>query len=174
MKKYKKPLLASLLTITLIPMVSFSPASKETFTYSKIVSSSSETSWEVISDVANYHRYATGLDEVFVVSGKEEGMIRSCSDERGVWRETCTLWEEGRSYSFEVDTKSGFPYPFTYMKGTWSVHVIDDHFSEITVRFDYEMSYKWMSWIFSDATNEAFQTGTRELLNNWEKEIVSK
>ena len=174
MKKIKRPLLISSLSIATMALASFSSATKETFLMKKIISAPKEASWEVISDVANYHRYATGLDEVFVVSGKEKGMIRSCSDERGVWRETCTLWEEGRIYSFEVDTKSGYPYPFTYMKGTWSVYGIDEHFSEITVQFEYEMPYKWMSWIYNSATQEAFTKGTRNLLLNWESEIMNR
>ena len=174
MKKIKKPLLISLLTIVLIPLASFSSASREVFQMKKIISAPKEASWEVISDVANYHRYATGLNEVFVVSGKEKGMIRSCSDAKGVWRETCTLWEEGRIYSFEVDTKSGYSYPFTYMKGTLSVDGIDEHFSEITVQFEYEMPYKWMSWIYNSATQEALTKGTRDLLLNWESEIMNR
>ena len=68
-------------------------------------------------------------------------MVRRCWDTRGgTWRESCTRWEAGRSYTMEVDT-SHYPYPFRAMRGTWSVADAADGGSRITMRFDYRMPW---------------------------------
>lgn len=173
MKKSKKIVLVVGVLIVGLVIVAFTPPPIETHRDSRMmIPASKEVVWKVIADVGNYHRYATGLDNVTIVSGSGEGMVRSCSDEQGAWLETCTAWDEGNSYSFNVDPGTGFPYPFKLMKGTWSVHSIDENFSEIRIEFNYQFPYRWMSWMFSDATHEAFDEGDKTLLDNWENAVT--
>ena len=160
--------------LIILAIVAFTPPKEEEFSGSRIISAPKEKVWKVISDVGNYHKYATGLTGVSIVSGEGEGMIRSCSDELGTWKETCTAWDEGSSYSFNVDTNSGFPYPMRKMSGTWSVKEIDENSAELLVAFEYQLQYRWMNWIFSEATYEAFNNGNKTLLDNWEERILKE
>ncbi len=173
MKKSTKIILGIAALIIVFVIVAFTPPSVETHRDSRMmIPSSKEVVWEVIADVGNYHRYATGLDNVTIVSGSGEGMVRSCSDEQGAWLETCTAWNEGNSYSFNVDPGTGFPYPFKMMQGTWSVQSIDENLSEIQIEFNYQFPYRWMKWMFSKATHEAFDEGDKTLLDNWENAVM--
>lgn len=172
MKKSRVVFLGIALLLVIVCVAAFTAPAIEKHQNSRILSASKEAVWQVISDVGNYHQYATGLSGVTIVSGSGEGMVRSCSDELGSWKETCTRWDEGNSYSFNVDTGSGFPYPFKKMEGTWSVKEIDENFSELLIEFEYQFPYRWMSWFFNDDTHQAFDEGDKTLLDNWEKAIA--
>ena len=49
------------------------------FKFSRTVKATKSDAWTVISDVANYHKVAPNIDDVKIISGNGEGMIRSCS-----------------------------------------------------------------------------------------------
>jgi len=173
MKKSHKILLGIGGILIIFAIVAFTSPGVDRHQDSRKISASQEEAWKVISDVGNYHKYATGLTGVTIISGQGEGMVRSCSDELGSWEETCTAWNEGSSYSFNVDVGSGFPYPLRKMNGTWSVKQIDENYSELLIEFEYQFQYRWMSWMFTNATHEAFKKGDKVLIDNWEKEIVA-
>lgn len=172
MKKKVKILLGIGVSLLILIVVAFTPPTTERHTTRKVISTDKPQVWEVISDVGNYHQYATGLSGVTIMSGKGKGMVRSCSDEQGSWRETCTAWDEGTSYSFDVDTGSGFPYPFKKFNGTWSVNELDDTSSELVIEFEYQFPYRWMSWFFNEDTHRAIDEGNQTLTGNWEKKIM--
>jgi len=77
--------------------------------------------YQVMPDRAGYAGVANNLSRVEVVSGGGLGMRRRCYDNRGRgWSETCSLWEEGYAYSFDLQTSApDYPYPLREMKGTW-------------------------------------------------------
>ncbi len=172
MNKKFKVLIGAGITLTLLIVVAFSPSTIEPHVTSKKLDASKAQAWAVISDVGNYHQYATGLSSVTIVSGSGEGMVRSCSDEQGTWQETCTAWEEGTSYSFEVDTGSGFPYPFKKFNGTWTVNQVDQVSSILLIEFEYQFPYRWMSWFFNEDTHKAIDLGNQTLIDNWERKIL--
>ncbi len=160
------------LVLAIMVLAVFTPPAIEYHENSRVINAPTELVWEVVSDVGNYHEYATGLSNVTIISGTGQGMVRSCSDELGAWKETCTLWDEGKRYSFQVDTGSGFPYPFKKMVGTWTVERLDKNFSKIRIQFEYQFPYRWMSWLFSEDTHKVFDKGDKTLLDNWEKAIT--
>ncbi|MEP1095866.1 MAG: SRPBCC family protein [Cyclobacteriaceae bacterium] len=172
MKRSRVLLIGIAALLLIVAVAAFTTPEVEIHEDVRTLTASKEIVWEVISDVPNYHNYATGLSGVTIISGEGKGMIRACSDELGTWKETCTSWDEGSSYSFRVDTGTGFPYPFKKMIGTWSVYEIDENFSEIIVRFEYQFPYRWMHWFFNDDTHKAFDEGDKTLLDNWEKAIA--
>ncbi|MEQ9426369.1 MAG: SRPBCC family protein [Cyclobacteriaceae bacterium] len=176
MKRSKaKVALVSFSAVSLIILaVAFTSPGFETHINSRTINAPEHVVWAVISDVGNYHRYATGLSGSTIISGEGEGLIRSCSDESGSWKETCTSWNEGRSYSFDVDVGSGYPYPFKKFAGTWSLSKLDSDVTDLTelaIEFEYQFPYRWMSWFYSDATHQFINEGNRTLLDNWESAI---
>lgn len=107
--------------------------------FERTVDASKEVVWKVISDVADYHEVAPNIDEVKIISGKGEGMLRACSHGKDRWTETCTLWAEGKEYAFEVNTAApDYPYPFKYLKGYWKVEEIDSSNTKIIMCFEFE------------------------------------
>lgn len=98
--------------------------------------------WQVMSDQEGYADVADNIGRVEIVEGRGAGMIRQCSDNDGrSWRETCTLWDEGRAFAFRVHTEAAdYPYPIAELSGTWSLAPIEQGRTEI--RMDFEIRAK--------------------------------
>ncbi len=98
--------------------------------------------WQVMSDQEGYADVADNIGAVEIVEGRGAGMVRQCSDTDGKsWRETCTLWDEGRAFAFRVHTDAAdYPYPIAELAGTWSLAAIDHGRTEI--RMDFEIRAK--------------------------------
>ena len=130
-----------------------------------------DVAWPVVADVVGYADVAPNLSRAEVLEGEGAGMRRRCWDTRGRgWNETCTVWEEGRRYSFSVDT-SDYPYPFARMAGTWSV---DDAAGGSVIRmlFDYEPKYGPLGRLADRLfVRGKFEAVSRKLLDNWERRI---
>ena len=96
-----------------------------------------ERAWQVISDQEGYADVADNIGTVEIVSGRGKGMVRRCSDTEGrSWRETCTLWEDGRAFAFRVHTEAeDYPYPIAELAGHWSLEP-EAGGTRITMRFD--------------------------------------
>lgn len=106
---------------------------------SKLIDTTPDRAWQVISDMNGYHGHVRGLQATDVVSGQGLGAVRHCVDTTGGdWYETCDVWEPGSHYSVDVDVTT---YPlkyralFTAFRGTWSV-VPEDGQTRIGMRFD--------------------------------------
>ena len=174
MNKLKLILIGLSILLVLILVLAFTPAGMETHQNQKVINAPKKIAWSVISDVANYNKYATGLTEVNILSGRGEGMVRSCSDGEGSWTEVCTGWDEGNSYSFDVNTDSGFQYPFKKFSGTWSLQEKNINETILTVEFEYQFPQRWMRWMFGGATHDAINEGNATLIANWEKKILEE
>ena len=98
--------------------------------------------WQVMSDQEGYADVADNIGRVEIVEGRGKGMIRQCRDNDGKsWRETCTLWDEGRAFAFRVHTEAAdYPYPIAELSGTWSLAPIEQGRTEI--RMDFEIRAK--------------------------------
>jgi hypothetical protein len=81
--------------------------------------------WSVISDAGAYHTLVDTLAHTEIIAGDGHGMIRHCVDTNGrEWNETCTLWDEDKTFRMTVDIASypaSFRAIFEAVEATWSV-----------------------------------------------------
>lgn len=126
--------------------------------------------WEVISDVERYAEYAPNLSHAHKTSDGPTP-ARRCYDTQGRgWNEACVLWEEGKAYSYIIDT-SDYPYPFVQMKGTWGLNQQADGV-QVYMRFDYTPQQPWpLGWFAHQAVKRIFRPTVTALMDNWEAEI---
>lgn len=140
--------------------------------FERALKASKENVWSVMSDVANYHKVAPNIDDVKILSGNGEGMVRSCSHGNDSWTETCTLWEENEEYSFEVNTTApDYPYPFKYLKGNWKIEEIDNSQTKVIMTFEFEYKKKFQNWLLHPILKGKFSKTAEELLDNWQNQI---
>lgn len=89
-----------------------------------------ERAWAVVSDVARYAEVAGTLHRSEILSGSGVGLVRRCEVE------TCTRWEPGRAYAFEVDTRApGYPLPLLALRGDFEVDALEPVASLVRVQF---------------------------------------
>lgn len=128
--------------------------------------------WETISDVGNYHKVAPNIDSSEIISGEKVGMVRSCSHGKDSWTETCSLWEEEKEYSFEVDTTApNYPYPFKTLRGNWQVKEAEKGETEITMNFEFEYKKPFQNILIHPMMKHQFTKICKELLDNWQTKV---
>uniref|UniRef100_UPI003742D91A type II toxin-antitoxin system RatA family toxin n=1 Tax=Changchengzhania lutea TaxID=2049305 RepID=UPI003742D91A len=143
--------------------------------FQRKVKASKTDVWNIISDIENYHKVASNIDNVKIISGEGEGMIRSCSHGKDSWSETCILWENEKQYSFLIDTKApDYPYPFKTLKGIWKVDEIGTSNSEITMEFEFEYSKKIHNIILHPLLKLKFTKVCLEIMDNWQSILETK
>lgn len=125
--------------------------------------------WEVISDVGNYHKVAPNIDDSEIVSGEKIGMVRSCSHGKDSWTEICSLWDEEKEYSFEVNTSAlDYPYPLKMLRGNWQVHQINKAETEIIMNFEFEYKKLFQNILIHPIMKYQFTKVCETLLDNWQ------
>ena len=140
--------------------------------FQRDVNADAATTWAVIADVANYHQVAPNLDAVEILSGHGTGMVRSCSSGKDSWTETCTLWQEGEAYAFEVNTDApDYPYPFSYLKGHWVIHSLSPNQTRIDLTFDFRYRRRIHNLLIHPMLKGKFRKTGEELLDNWQRMI---
>lgn len=145
------------------------------FRFERVVKASKQQVWKVISDVANYNKVAPNIDDVKIISGEGQGMVRSCSHGKEKWTETCSMWVDGKTYSFEVNIAApDYPYPFKFLKGTWEVQEIDISTTKIVMLFDFQYKRKYQNWLLHPILRGKFRKTAEELLDNWQKMLEAK
>lgn len=145
------------------------------FKFERIIKASKQSVWKVISDVANYDKVAPNIDNVKIISGEGNGMVRSCSHGKDSWTETCSMWVEEKSYSFEVNTSApDYPYPFKFLKGTWEVQEIDNSTTRIVMLFDFQYKRNFQNWLLHPLLKGKFSKTANELLDNWQHILEKK
>ena len=139
------------------------------FSFEREVNASVSETWAVIADVANYHTVAPNIDDVKILSGQGEGMVRSCSAGKDSWTETCTLWKEEKEFGFKVNTEApDYPYPFTYLTGSWVVEPLAGDRSRIVLNFDFRYKRKVHNLLIHPMLKGKFKKTGEELLDNWQ------
>jgi ribosome-associated toxin RatA of RatAB toxin-antitoxin module len=131
--------------------------------------------WDVIADVERYADYAPNLSQAIKTSEGSKPS-RRCTDNQGrSWDETCTLWQEGEVYSYEVNTTApDYPYPFKQLKGTWGLHQEHDGV-RVTMQFDYTpKAPPVLRWLMHQQMKRMFRPTIDELFDNWEAEIKAQ
>ncbi len=140
--------------------------------FKRIVKANKSKVWEIISDVENYHKIAPNIDDSKIISGEKVGMVRSCSHGKDNWTETCSLWDEEKEYSFEVDTTAlDYPYPLKMLRGNWQVHEINKEETEITMNFEFEYKKSFQNILIHPIMKYKFTKVCKELLDNWQNII---
>ncbi|AFM05454.1 oligoketide cyclase/lipid transport protein [Bernardetia litoralis DSM 6794] len=142
---------------------------KKRLVFNRIVQANKSDVWKVISDVANYHQVAPNVDNVAIISGKDEGMVRSCSHGKDSWTETCSIWQEEETYAFIVNTSApNYPYPLSYLKGTWNITKIDSNQTKIEMIFEFTYKNQILDLMHPLMKMKSKQI-CDELLDNWQK-----
>lgn len=138
--------------------------------FKRIMNADTRTVWQVITDVDNFHKVAPNVDQVKIISGKEKGMVRSCSHGKDSWQETCTLWEDEKRYAFEVDTAApDYPFPFSYLKGTWEIKALTPGKTEISMEFEVVYQKKIHNILMHPLAKWKYGKTGEKLLDNWQK-----
>jgi len=139
-----------------------------TLTAGIVTTAAAERVWQVMSDQEAYADVADNLSRVEVIAGQGAGMVRQCSDTDGrTWRETCTLWDQGRAFGFRVHTESpGYPYPIAKLAGNWSL-ARDGHGTRISMEFDIQAKPGLMNRMLFGLMAAPFARICDRLLGRW-------
>lgn len=146
----------------------------KTLTFKKVINAGKKQVWEVISDVANYHKVADNIDNVQIISGQGTGMVRTCSHGNDSWSETCTLWEPEKQYSFKVDTNApDYPFPLKQLKGNWSINELNPQQTEVIMEFEFAYRRKIFNVLLHPISRHKFLKTGNDLLEKW-KQMIEK
>lgn len=146
----------------------------KTLIYERVVSAPSDVVWNVVSDVADYARYAPNIDHSKVVSGSGVGMLRECANKDGRWAEKCTEWTEGKRFAFDVQTQAKeYPYPFRKLSAVWSVSAVDAGTTSIRMEFNVVCNSKLFEFFVFPLMKRQFAGVCRTLLDNWQRKVES-
>jgi ribosome-associated toxin RatA of RatAB toxin-antitoxin module len=139
--------------------------------FERTVNAPRERVWAVISDHEGFGEAAPSLSHVEVVEGEGFGMRRRCYNAKGRgWSETCTLWEDGHRYAFEVDT-SDYPYPFSRMAGTWGAEPAATG-TRITMLYEYEYRRPILGRLLDPFVRLSFRRVCERILDRWEADSL--
>lgn len=129
--------------------------------------------WEIVSDTGNIDKYASNVDKSQIVSGSGKGMVRSCSHGKKQWTETCSLWDEGNKISYIINTQApDYPFPLSYLKGTWQVKELSANKTELLMHFDLIFNRNIQRVFLYPLLKTNFNKIANELLENWETAIL--
>jgi hypothetical protein len=147
----------------------------QTFEMSREIDAPKNVVWHHISKVGDFHKVARNLHHVDIISGEGVGMVRRCTDNRGkTWTETCTAWNPGDSYTFEVNTKAkNYPFPVDKLIGNFAAEWIDGHRTRLVIRFQFELKYKLITWVFSGKIKTEADKNMKAMLDLWGDQILA-
>lgn len=144
-----------------------------TLTTERLINAPANIVWEIIADVERYADYAPNLSRAHKTSDGPTP-ARRCYDTKGRgWNEACVLWEEGKQYSYIIDT-ADYPYPFIQMKGTWGMDPTPEGM-RVWMRFEYTPDKPWLlGWLIHRMVRRSFSPIVNQLMDNWEAEITRR
>lgn len=143
----------------------------EVFHFEVPVPVAATTAWDVITDHGLYGRLAPNLSSAHVDGDTGEGTMRTCANRSGQqWSETCTLWDEGERFEFNVHTDD-YPYPLAVMRGAWWVRPESLNASLIGMDFRYQPRQGIRGAVFAAAMQAAFPLVLRRILRGWRAEM---
>lgn len=136
----------------------------------------SKVVWEVVSDLDNWDSMAPYVEKVEMLGDEKPGLSRRVYDQKGRnWLERLDHWEEGKSFSFEIDTQhSDMTFPFEGMRATTSI------FDEsggvlIHVQIDYTPRFGPLGNAIDRFTLiPRIKSTAKEVLDNWVRQIYAR
>ncbi|OJJ17264.1 hypothetical protein BKI52_31675 [marine bacterium AO1-C] len=140
--------------------------------FKRVINAPQETVWEIITRFEDFHLVAPNIDRVQILSEQTQGtgMIRACGHGQKSWQETCTLWEEGEKYAFEVDTNApDYPFPFASLRGSWTLHPASNQQTEILMEFEVVYKKKIHNALLHPIAQWQYTKTGEKLLDNWQK-----
>jgi len=129
--------------------------------------------WPLVTDHHLYGRLAPNLASVQVISDAGQPLRRRCTNTAGQhWEETCTLWDEGRRFSVDVDT-SHYPYPIVRMSGLWQVaqHPAG---SQVTIRLAYQPAPTLHGALYAIAVHAVGPRALARILDGWHHRLPNR
>lgn len=142
----------------------------------RAVAAPADVAWEVLGRPEAIDEYADNISRA-ETEGDGPGMTRRCWDNDGNgWDETCTVWEEGERYAFEVHTAASG----SRMHGLFDTFVgsfgVDDEGGETAIwaSFELEPRYGPAGRALLFATRPLFRRGIGGLLDSWAAEIEAR
>ncbi|HAS43411.1 MAG TPA: hypothetical protein DCS93_23225 [Microscillaceae bacterium] len=141
-------------------------------TFKRVINAPQARVWEIITQFEEFHLVAPNIDAVEILSDQTQGtgMIRACSHGSKSWQETCTLWDEGKKYAFEVDTQApDYPFPFAALRGTWELYPLNEQRTEILMEFEVTYKKKIHQALLHPIAQWQHRKTGETLLNNWQK-----
>jgi hypothetical protein len=131
------------------------------------VDAPAERAWAVVTDHELYGRLAPNLGRVELTTTNGPDLARRCTNHTGrSWRESCTLWHDGRRFAVAVDT-SDYPYPLQVMKGSSSVDPIAAARSRLGMTFLFQPRPGLRGRLFVWVMHAAFPVVLRRILRGW-------
>lgn len=146
-----------------------------TYETDRVINAPADAVWAVISDHALFGQVAPNLHQVVVLAGEGAGMQRRCTGKDGSeWGETCTLWQPGKVYAFEVVT-SDKSYPFKKMTGTFTMDEIAAGI-RVGMRFDYIPKFNppLFGWLVNWLLARGAATMTQAIFDGWNAAIKER
>ena len=96
--------------------------------------------WDVISDNETLTEIAPDIFKVENISGEKLGSVRLLHHKSGKsWEEKCIAWEEGHTYTIEIDTTN---YPLPVKKMTRTI-TMEPGPKNVLVKLEYKYSPKY-------------------------------
>lgn len=132
--------------------------------------------WPMVADVGGYAEVAPNIAFSTVLSGNGETLVRRCGDhDGGTWEEHAALWDEGRAYAFDVQTRAdGYPYPFQTLRGEWSVEPRGER-SEVQMRFDFTLPGGILGELMAAvAMVPRFEPVVEAILDTWQQSAENR
>jgi len=172
--KWTSLILVGLIILTLVYGFIQYPKAKgiKHFISERVVVAPKDKVWDIIADIGNYHKVtAAGIDHVQIIEGEGLGLKRVCSDPRGnSWEETCTIWEPGKQFGFEVNTqKEDYKLPFKSLSAIWKIDSISTNKTKITIDMSYEFKNPFLGGLFLNLGEKQAEIDSNYLLDNWQK-----
>ncbi len=144
----------------------------EVFHFEVEVPVAATTAWDVITDHRLYGQLAPNLSSAHVDGDTAEGTVRTCANRSGrQWSETCTRWDEGERFEFNVHTDD-YPYPLAVMRGAWWVRAVAPRASLVGMDFRYQPRSGVRGAVFAAAMQAAFPLVLRRILRGWRAEML--
>ena len=172
--KWTSLILALIIVLTLIyGFIQYPKAKKvQHFVSERIIYAPKDKIWDIIADVDNNHKVTSeGIHNVKIIEGEGLGLKRICSDPNGnSWEETCTIWEPGERFKFEVNTQNeDYPLPFKSLSGVWKLDSITEGKTKLTLDFSYEFKNAFIAGLFLGMGEKQAQKDSDYLLDNWQR-----
>ena len=111
-----------------------------TYAAERTVKAHANVVWRVITDHDVFTAFAPGIAKAETIEGEKLGLVRRMHHKSGkIWLEKCVAWDEGKSFTMELDT-GDYVLPVTKIFRTWTM---EEGPKNVTIRlqFDYLPKY---------------------------------